>query len=168
MDDKSTLLILGYGNPARGDDGLAPELIHQLNREQKLAKLPDTFCTLTEFQLQIENTLDLEKHPRILLVDASSSLKQPFKLSRVRARNDSSYSSHALSPAALLLVFQQTSHVIPPPVYLLAIKGTSYELGEPLSSSANQNLHEALTFTHNLIRRQQPAYWDHCIDKTAD
>ncbi len=169
MVETNGLLILGYGNPSRGDDGLAAEFIDRLEHEKNRSlRTCGAFSILKEFQLQIENTLDLEQYPMVLLVDASSVLSTPFKLTRVRAFSDSSYSSHALSPAALLAVFEQTSKMSPPAVYLLAIKGLSFELGDPLSLSAEQNLQSALNFSRNLIRQQKLAYWDQCVDKTAD
>jgi len=163
MQDKQQLLIMGYGNPARGDDGLAPEFISRLNKEQQGNSLPESFNTLLEFQLQIENTLDLEKYPLVLLVDASSAITSPFTLTLVHPKQDCSYSSHALSPAALLSVFEKTSEKEPPALYLLAIGGFYFELGEELSSKAERNLEQALDLTRNLIRQQKLAYWNQCI-----
>jgi len=154
------LLILGYGNPSRGDDGLAPEFIDRLEQERMGATIPDNFDTLKEFQLQIENTLDLEKYPLVLLVDASIELTTAFELSRIHPCRDNSYSSHALSPATLLSVFQETSTMPMPAVYLLAIMGTSFELGDNLSASAEQGLQAAVTFTCDLLTQPHPTYWD--------
>lgn len=163
MNSKSELLILGYGNPARGDDALAPELIHLLQDDQKNQVLTVPFDTLNEFQLQIENTLDLEKYPLVLLVDAIHNIKPSFTFTRVRPSADRNFTDHALTPSALLSVFQKTSQIKEPRLFLLAISGQSFELGESLLPQTKLNLTAAHMFTQNLIRQQSLAYWTQCI-----
>ncbi|NBS18146.1 MAG: Ni/Fe hydrogenase, partial [Gammaproteobacteria bacterium] len=65
-----SLLILGVGNPSRGDDALGPLLIEQLetllSQEERAAA--GGIELLTDFQLQIEHALDLLNRSLVLFV----------------------------------------------------------------------------------------------------
>lgn len=133
-------LLFGYGNPGRGDDGLGPLLIKRL-RQYNLA---DTAC-LTDMQLLIEHTIDLSGFDRILFIDADMSCAEPFEFSAVQAKKDDSYTSHALTPAALLYIYQQIYRHVAPAAFLLRIRGYAFELGNPLSEQAQNNLEAAIS-----------------------
>jgi len=130
------LLVLGVGNPSRGDDALGPLFVERLER----AALPGVEV-LTDFQLQIEHAMDLIGRARVVFVDAA--LERGVRLERVEPRADAAAQTHALSPAAVLEVFRQVVGQ-PPEAFVLAIGGESFELGEGLSATAASNLEEAL------------------------
>ena len=114
---------------------------------------------LTDFQLQIEHAVDLENRALALFVDASVSCPPPFQFSRLQPVRDVSYTSHALSPAAVLHVYQQINHAPPPPAFQLAIRGERFELGEPLSAAAEANLAAALVFVGQLLAQPDGELW---------
>lgn len=62
------ILIIGIGNPSRGDDALGPLAIERLEALD-LAGVE----LLTDFQLQVEYALDLAGRRRVIFVDASVS-----------------------------------------------------------------------------------------------
>jgi hydrogenase maturation protease len=99
---------------------------------------------LTDFQLQVEHALDLQGRRRVLFVDASLDAVAPCSLVRIEAARDASFTTHAMSPQAVLKVFVDIDDGEPPPCWLLAIRGERFELGEPLSESAAGNLKVAL------------------------
>lgn len=154
------IVILGYGNPSRGDDALAPRLLDQLQQLQDEAQLDDRFDAITDFQLQIEHTLDLQGRQVALFIDASMDAAAPFEFSRLQAVQDDSYTSHALSPAALLNVFDQVNEGPAPAAFLLAIPGYRFELGEELTAEAESNLALAVAFTRKLLSDQPIEAWD--------
>jgi hydrogenase maturation protease len=131
-------LIIGIGNPSRGDDALGPMLIERLESLQ----LPDLEL-LTDFQLQVEFALDLQGRQQVIFVDASLNAAPPFQFLPVTAAEDNSYSSHALSPGAVLHAYQKLFGA-PPPAFVLAIRGEAFELGEGLSKAATAHLDTAL------------------------
>ncbi len=139
MPKPAPTLIFGWGNPSRGDDALGPLLIERL----EALRLPHVDC-LTDFQLQVEHSLDLLGRERVLFVDASRDLAAPFQLTPLQPGHDPSLSSHAMSPAALLQVCLDV-HGTAPAAWLLAIRGESFALGEPLSCPAQASLDHALT-----------------------
>jgi hydrogenase maturation protease len=136
----SPILIIGIGNPSRGDDALGPLLIERLEALQ----LPDVEL-ITDFQLQVEFALDLQGRQRVIFVDASLDALPPFTFNPVSAAEDTSYSSHALSPSAVLHAYQKLFGA-PPPAFVLAIRGTTFELGEDLSDEAAAHLQAAVAW----------------------
>ncbi len=137
------LLVLGWGNASRGDDALGPLFIAAL-REQLPAALQDQVEFLEDYQLQIEHALDLVGRQKVLLVDASLSCAAPFEITELQAVQDASLTTHALSPQALLKVYQDVQGEPPPPCTLLAIRGEKFDLGEAPSQAALAHLTSAL------------------------
>lgn len=133
----SATLLIGIGNPGRGDDALGPLLVERISQ----LKLIDTEC-LIDFQLQIEYVLDLMGRDRVIIVDASVSGPEPYYFGRVDAEADASITSHSLSPAALLDAYARL-YGPPPTSQILAIRGYTFELGAPLSMQAASNLESA-------------------------
>lgn len=134
------VLIIGIGNPSRGDDALGPLCIERL----ETLGLPGVEL-LTDFQLQVEYALDLVGREKVIFVDASVSAPAPFTFEPVTAAEDASYSSHELSPAALLHAYKKLQGE-PPPAWVLAIRGQAFELGEELTPVAEENLKQAFNF----------------------
>ncbi len=151
------ILVFGYGNPSRGDDALGPNLLEYL-KENTIIRL-DNIEFLTDFQLQIEHALDLEQRHIVLFVDASVSCTASFELHQLQPERDPSYTTHALSPAAVLQVYQTIKKEIPPPCFLLSIKAEQFELGEDLSIGATQNLQLAGDFAVRLLTNSSLVEW---------
>ena len=145
------LLILAVGNPSRGDDALGPLFLERLAAHQQQSDNYNGIELITDFQLQIEHAVDLENRDLVLFVDASVSCPSPFAFTQLQPARDTSYTSHALSPAAVLHIYEQINAKAPPPAFLLAIRGESFELGDGLSRGAEQNLKRALEFFDSWI-----------------
>ena len=150
VDSVAPLLVLGWGNLSRGDDALGPLCLASL-RDQLPATLNGQIEFLDEYQLQVEHALDLAGRVHVLFVDASLDGLTPFQVSAPQARRDHSFTSHALSPQALLQVFVDLHGLAPPASTLLAIRGEAFELGEPLSTTAAQNLAAAIAWARNWL-----------------
>ncbi|OHC67367.1 MAG: Ni/Fe hydrogenase [Rhodocyclales bacterium GWA2_65_20] len=135
------VLIFGWGNPSRGDDALGPLLIDRI----AALKLPGVEC-LTDFQLQVEHALDLENRRRILFIDASIDTPAPFSVSVLEAARDASFTTHAMTPEAVMQVYVELHDEAPPPCTLLAIRGERFELGEAISATAASHLDASLAW----------------------
>ncbi len=134
------LLVIGWGNPSRGDDALGPLFVEQLQAAAGNAPVE----WLTDYQLQVEHALDLAGRERVLFVDAATHCAAPFEVTQVQPARDPSFTTHALSPAALLQVYQQVGCGAPPPCSLLAIRAEHFELGQPPGPAALAHLAQAL------------------------
>ena len=143
-------LVIGIGNPSRGDDALGPLAVERL----EALGLPDVEL-LTDFQLQVEYLLDMEGREEVVFIDASVDDRvEAYAFQRIHAVADDSYSSHALSPPALLAAYERHYRRPPPPCHVLAIRARAFELGEGLSPGAATALEAAVAF---LARRPNMA-----------
>ena len=142
------LLVFGWGNPSRGDDALGPLFVDAI----EAMALPGVEC-LTDFQLQVEHALDLKGRERVLFVDASANAAAPFTVERIAPVRDASFTTHAVSPQAILQVFRDVEAEPPPPCWLLAIRGDAWELGTAPSDMARQNLQEAINWGQRWIAK---------------
>jgi hydrogenase maturation protease len=133
------ILLFGYGNPGRGDDALGYLFIEAM--EQRA--LPQVEC-LTDMQLQVEHVTDLVGRDKIIFIDADVSCAEPYVFEPLTAQQDCSYTSHAMTPAALLHAYQEVYGTEPPPAYVLRIRGYEFELGAELSQCAQSNLKVAI------------------------
>lgn len=155
-----SLLVIAVGNPSRGDDALGTLFLERLAEGRELLHNQDEIELLTDFQLQIEHAVDLENRALALFVDASVACHSPFQFTRLQPVEDAGYTSHALSPAAVLCVYGQINADPPPPAFQLAIRGECFELGEPLSAAAEVNLASALEFAGQLLKQPVVKIWD--------
>ncbi len=144
-------LVLAWGNLSRGDDALGPLCLAAL-REQLPDGLQNQVEFLEDYQLQIEHALDLIGRQRVLFIDASLNCPAPFEVTGLQAGQDTSFTTHALSPQALLQVYQDMQGVAPPPCTLLAIRGEKFELGEPPSPAALAHLEGAVAWASHWLQ----------------
>jgi hydrogenase maturation protease len=137
-------LIFGWGNPSRGDDALGPLFVEHFVELARRHPEWGEVEGLTDFQLQVEHALDLQGRRRVLFVDASLDAPAPCALARIEAARDDSFTTHAMSPQAVLKVYADIEDGAPPPCWLLAIRGERFELGEDVSESARLYLQVSL------------------------
>lgn len=140
------VLVLTWGNPSRGDDALGPAMFDMLESYQKQTGQLDDVDLFTDFQLQIEHAVDLENRQCVLFIDASVSCSGPFELSPLQAEKDVSFTTHAMSPAAVLSVYEQVNRCKAPPAFLLTIRAYEFGLGLAMSEQAKANLDEAFNY----------------------
>lgn len=147
------VLVFAWGNLSRGDDALGPMLVDQLR-----AALPANSGVecLDDYQLQVEHALDLVGRQRVLFVDASVKAQAPFAVTDIRAQHDTTISTHAMSPQALMQVFEDLQGVPAPPSTLLAIRGEQFALGEPPTTQALAHLDAAVVWALDWLRSAEP------------
>jgi hydrogenase maturation protease len=145
------LLVFGWGNLSRGDDALGPLCIEQLRsncaQDHRVEFVDD-------YQLQVEHALDLVGRTRVLFIDASLNCAAPFEVTELQAARDASFTTHAVSPQALMQVFIDLHGEPPPACTLLAIRGERFELGEPPSPLALANLDAASQWARNWLQQE--------------
>jgi hydrogenase maturation protease len=146
------LLVLGYGNPGRGDDGLGPALAEAVD-----AAAAPGVRTLTGYQLNIEDAADLAETDVAVFVDAARRGPAPFAFGAVEPAKEIAFTTHALDPGSLLALCSDVYRRAPR-AFLLAVRGYQFEFGEGLSAAAKTNLDQALAFLKSLLDRP-PAEW---------
>ncbi|MER2605053.1 MAG: hydrogenase maturation protease [Siculibacillus sp.] len=148
------VVVLGWGNASRGDDGLGPLLL------ERIEGLGLSHVTAFEdFQLQLEHALDLDGADLALFVDASVAAPAPFAFGETRARVGLTHTSHAMAPEAVLDVYARVMGRTPPPAFVLAIRGEAFELGTGLAPAAETGLEAAWAFVRPLLERPSVDGW---------
>lgn len=163
------VLIFGYGNPSRGDDALGPLLLDRLEHRLDGAtrRAAGGIECLTDFQLQVEHALDLLGRRLVLFADAHAACPPPWTLALLHEAEEPSYTTHALSPAALLRVYREINGSSPPPCFLLGIRGERFELGEHPSPAASAHLESAVELVLELCRHPGSGYWESVCNRCA-
>jgi len=134
-------LVIGIGNPSRGDDGLGPLLIERL-----AGRVPPAVELLTDFQLQVEFVLDLEGRDLVVFADASVDGPAPFAWHEVAPSGRPGVMTHAMAPGDLLAAYELHFGQAAPPAFALAVRGREFELGAGLSAYATAHLEAAHGF----------------------
>jgi hydrogenase maturation protease len=135
------VLLIGYGNPGRGDDGLGPALAERI-RARDLAGV----VVKTDYQLVAEHALDVSRAEHVIFADAQIEGTAPYEFGPAHADTSADVSSHNLSPGAVLalahLLFDAT-----PGAFTLAMTGARFDrIEEGLSARAARNLDLAEAF----------------------
>ncbi|WP_254050997.1 hydrogenase maturation protease [Zoogloea sp. LCSB751] len=147
------LVVFAIGNPSRGDDALGPRLMAELESWN----LPDVRL-VSDFQLQIEHALDLDDRDLALFIDAGTGTPAPYSFREIHPAPDRSISSHALSPEAVLHVYEEIRRP-PPPAFVLCVRGEDFQLGAELSGIAAAHLTAARNHLLDCLATIDVAYW---------
>ena len=144
--DVKPILIYGYGNPGRQDDGLGPALSEEIRRLG--SPLVETDAN---YQLNIEDAALIAQRRAVLFVDASVEEDvETFRVRRVIPSDRISFSTHHVGPETVLhlceLGFGGTSAV-----WLMSVRGYYFDYVESLSDRATHNMGEALDFIKLLL-----------------
>jgi hydrogenase maturation protease len=153
IGDTPKVLLYGFGNPARGDDGLGPALAAAIED----LGIPNIEVD-ANYQLTVEDAAGIAGYDAVVFADAAIQGPPPFWFSRVddtaikRVENGSiGWTSHSVSPAQVVALARDlfASKVA---AYALGIRGYEFgELDEALSSRAIENLTEAVTFARRAL-----------------
>jgi hydrogenase maturation protease len=139
LADTPRVLVIGYGNPGRQDDGLGPAValaIEHLGGPR--------IAALDAYQLNIEDAIDIADHDVVWFVDASLDGPEPFAVHTMAPAASIEFTSHILRPEALLAIARQMFGATPE-AHLLAIRGYDFEFIEGLTARATDNLAAAVS-----------------------
>lgn len=127
--DMVQVLVIGYGNTLRCDDGLGWRVANQISREMSAPGVQ--ILALQELTAEIADVTRYAE--KVLFVDAAHE-GEPGELRCVRvAPSDSPVRySHHLSPAVVLKLTEEL-YGKSPPAYLLTVTGETFAIGETLS-----------------------------------
>lgn len=107
----------------------------------------------------MEHALDLAGRDLVVFVDASLAGPEPYAFTPVTPAPALDWSTHAMSPGAVLGVYSQLGAQLgagidpglAPAVWLLAIRGHDFDLGAALSAGARANLEAAAAFLEDIL-----------------
>ena len=130
---RKPMLVLAWGNPSRGDDGLGWAFAETL-----LGHAGASLEIDVDYQLQIEHAARMAEGRGVLFVDAASAGPSPYDLRPLAPRHHRGFSSHHVPPEELLgLAIELFGQL--PLAWLLAIRGYEFDqFGERLSEAARR------------------------------
>ncbi len=148
--DSQKILLIGYGNPGRLDDGLGPALVAKIE-----AGAIKGISVDADYQLTMENAFDISRYDIVIFADAAVKGEEPFIFKEIHSQQAMSFSSHSVSPETVLFCAEKMFHARTK-AYLLGIRGYEFgEFEERLSERAERNLEEAFAFVVDFISPQR-------------
>jgi hydrogenase maturation protease len=138
------ILLYGYGNPGRQDDGLGILVTQKIEAWAKENQMTSV-VTDTNYQLNIEDAYNLNEYDKVIFADASTENIKDYKFCQLKPILNPRFSMHSVSPEFVIGLCQEIYNDIPD-AYLLHVKGYEWDFMSELSRKANQNLSSAFQF----------------------
>jgi hydrogenase maturation protease len=137
------ILVYGYGNLGRKDDGLGVRCA-QLIESWLLDMGIESIEVETTYQLNIEDTELISGYCAVFFIDASLEYEEAVKIEMLEpAPNIIEFSMHAMHPSYVLALCKEMFGECPK-AWLVHIKGYDWDFEEGLSAPAQRNLVKAV------------------------
>lgn len=135
------ILLIGVGNPGRGDDGLGWELTTLAGQKVKTG----LDCEY-RYQLQVEDAELISHYTHVIFIDAShTAYEDGYAIRHCQSAGHYFFSSHLQSPETILYLSHHLYRSCPE-TYLLEISGYEWGLKTSLGKKAKRNLDSADDF----------------------
>ena len=145
-DVTEKVLLYGFGNPMREDDGLGPAAADAI---EKLAI--DGVTVDSDYQLTVEDSAAVAGHDYVVFVDAAVKGAEPFSFTRLTPKRQESFSSHSVEPEAVLWLAEDL-FAAKTVGYIIGIRGYSFEMfTETMTKKASENLEQAVLFLEKIL-----------------
>ena len=144
---KTGLLVIGYGNTLRSDDGVGPRVAEAVGTLQ----LPGVRTLICQ-QLSPEHAEPISQADKVIFVDAAVDTARQVQFHKLEPNDSSQIMTHAADPRAMLALARDVfGHA--PEAWWLTIPAVKLGFGEELSSEAEAGLREALGHIQVLAAR---------------
>lgn len=151
------VLILGYGNPGREDDGLGPAAADEMRR----MNWPNV-TVRDSYQLVIEDCVDVVEADVVWFIDSAKTGREPYEFSRISYSEEITFTTHLVKPEAVLAL-AKGYYGKAPEAYLLGIRGYRFEFAQGFSERAQRNLQQALMLLKQKIRHDEDTKNEHRV-----
>ena len=142
------LIILGYGNPDRGDDGVAWHLLDQLLKSEGFFETDLFVSEITDlngkadiwfnFQLLPEISELIAKYEKALFIDAhTGEIDEEINFQKIEPDFQNSPFTHHFTPSSCLALAESIAGKYPE-AWLLSIKGYNFEFSRELSPKTRE------------------------------
>jgi len=128
------IVIVGMGNPFKGDDGLGPYLIKRLKGKVR-AHLIDGGSAPENYVGKITSL----KPDTVLVIDACNLGRAPgrIELLEIERMENTGYSTHDTSPGVFMTYLKEATRA---DVFMLAVQPKKVNLGEEISAPVKRTL----------------------------
>jgi hydrogenase maturation protease len=149
---KPSILVYGYGNPGRQDDGAGVMLAEKLD-EWIVSRKLEGVKTDTNYQLNLEDAATISQYDLVIFADASREELDDFRMEPLVGSARVEFTMHAVSPAFILHLSKEVFGR-EPEAYLLHIRGYEWEFMGSMTEKGDRNLLRALHFVQDFILKQ--------------
>ncbi|MCW5551075.1 MAG: hydrogenase maturation protease [Verrucomicrobiae bacterium] len=141
------VLVIGYGNTLRGDDGVGPRVAEAVARMQ----LP-AVRTLVCQQLSPEHAEPISRAETVIFVDAAVDTPHEVQLRPLQPGDSTQLMAHAADPRTMLALARDVfGHA--PQAWWLTIPARELGFSEHLSKTALQGLERAVALIREILPR---------------
>lgn len=134
------ILLIGFGNEYRRDDGLGLKLLDLINGDIEKIKVQELTFDIAEI---------LKDYNVVIFIDASLDGDEII-FRKIEEKRVFSPLTHHTS-CEELLSWARTLYGKTPDLYLLSIRGYDFDFGEELSEKAKENLKKGLDFLKKFL-----------------
>ena len=135
---QTNLLVIGYGNTLRGDDGVGPRVAEAVGG----LRLPGVRTLICQ-QLSPEHAAPISLAQTVIFVDASVDAPKEIQLRRLTPNDSPQLLAHAADPRTMLALSRDVfGHV--PQAWWLTIPAVNLEFSEALTPEAQRGCTEAV------------------------
>ena len=140
------ILVVGYGNELRGDDGIGARVAEDIAAANYPGVRVRSVC-----QLVPELAAEVAEARIVIFVDAlADPNRAAVELTPVGAEEITDWSTHSADPRTLLALTRAVYRRAPE-AWWLTVPGRNFDVGEGLSSVAEENLRQAIARIKKLI-----------------
>ena len=134
-------LLIGYGNPGRGDDGLGPAFARRIAARQ----LPGITIDI-DYQLTVDHALMISETETVVFADAALDAEAAYYFRPMDESVGEALGSHTVTPQAALALARLLFGAAPRG-FMLGLRGEKFgEMAEGLSAVATDSLDAAEAF----------------------
>jgi hydrogenase maturation protease len=146
MSEPSGILIIGYGNTLRGDDGVGPRVAEAVEK----LRLPNVRTLICQ-QLSPEHADPISRAETVIFVDAAVDAPKEVQLRPLAPGPTSQLMAHAADPRTMLALARDVfGHA--PKAWWLTIPAVNLEFSEELSPEAQRGCEDAVKQIQKLCR----------------
>jgi len=146
------VLIIAYGNPLRGDDGIAWQAAEELRRKFASNTEVSIICV---HQLTPELAEDVSCAETVIFMDATQNEKTgKLACEQVALQPGALHLSHHLAQGEVL-AFSNQLYGANPRGFLISIHGEHFDHGDTLSATAINALPQVVTTVTDLVKRAE-------------
>lgn len=150
MPSRVPLLVIGYGNTLRGDDGVGPRAVEAI----AALELPGV-QTLISQQLSPEHADPVSQADQVIFVDAAVDEPCQVRFRKLEPGETTQLMAHAADPRTVLALAREVfGHA--PAAWWLTIPAMVMEFGEELSPETRRGMEEAISLIQQCASRPPP------------
>jgi hydrogenase maturation protease len=148
------ILVYGYGNPGRQDDGAGVVFVEELAAWARSGARP-WLAFDNNYQLNVEDALAAAQHDVVIFADASRDQPEGFLFRALQPSACVSFPSHAMSPESVVALAREL-YGVRPAAFIVTLRGYEWEPNGLMTPEARSNIQSAVAFITRFLDNWGP------------